>query len=216
MRPFNGKLLCCIGLLIGMAVIAGCGSSNGPLDPVGQQYTATIAVQDPFTDNDLSVDIAQDDCDMNATTNDDWEDYGPVSAYVVIEAAEDVPGITIQSYTIQYIALPSPDGTGAVVMPPALTSPPLVGNFGIDVTPGGKAEFSLTCMSVDTKQEYRDAIGWTLYYDSATQWIGWINPSELDEGRYTVRFTFNYVNTEGHTGSIVRDATVWLGDFDDC
>jgi hypothetical protein len=213
MRPLNVKLFCCIGLLLSIAMVVGCGSSDGPLDEVGQRYTAIITIDDGFTEGDQAVDIAMDDCDMNATTNDDWEDFGPAIANVKIAVSSDAPGITLQSYSIQYIALPSPNSV--TIETPTDLEDPLPGYFNIDIPSGGSASFSLTCMSVDTKTEYREEQGWTWYYDAGTGARFWI-PPELEEGRYTIRFTFNYVNTEGHTGSIVRDATVWLGDFDDC
>ena len=212
MRPFNVKLFCCIGFLAGLMIFMGCGSSGDLLDEVGQRYTATIQTEDFADINNLAIDVAQDDCDMNATTTDDWEDYGPTIVNVEIGVSTDAPGITLQSYTIQYIPRPSEDGTGTIVTPPALDDP-LPGNYNIDIPSGGSASFSLTCMSVDTKQEYRLKTGWAWYDDGNARY--WISPT-LDEGRYTIRYTFNYLNTEGHTGSIVRDTTVWLGDFDNC
>jgi hypothetical protein len=194
-----------------LAIIVGCGSGGDLLDEVGQRYTATLEIED-FAGLDLAIDIAQDDCDANATTTDDFEEYGPAIANIDISVSSDAPGITLQSYSIQYIQLPSEDGTGTIVTPPDLDDP-LPGFYNIDIPSGGSATFPLTCMSVDTKEEYRLKLGWTEFNDGNLRF--WVSPG-LDEGRYTIRFTFTFMNTEGHTETIVRDATVWLGDFDNC
>jgi hypothetical protein len=212
MRPFNVKLLGCIGLLIGLAGIIGCGSSD-LLDEVGQRYSATVEIQD-FSDIDLGIDIAQDDCDLDATTTDDGEDYGPAIANVTISVATNTPGITLQSYTIEYIPqLSSTGDAGTPTLMPTDLEDPLPGVYNIDIASGGSKTFSITCMSVDTKQEYRNEQGWVWFNDGVNRY--WIAPI-LSEGRYTIRFTFTFLNTEGQTEIITKSATVWLGDFDNC
>lgn len=211
MRPFNVKLLGCIGLfMVFTMIIGGCGSGNDLLDPVGQRYTASIEIED-FSGLDLAVDIAQDDCDMDATTTDDWEDYGTAIANVTIAVAANAPGITLQSYAIEYIPLLSPNGT-TTEMPTDLEDP-LPGVYNIDIAPGGSVTFPLTCVSVDTKQEFRDEQGWTWFNNGVYRY--WIAPA-LSEARYTIRFTFIFLNTEGQTEIITKSATVWFGDFDNC
>lgn len=211
MRPFNVKLLGCIGLFtIFTMIIGGCGSGNDLLDPVGQRYTASIEIQD-FAEFDLAVDAVQDNCEMDATADDDWEDFGPAIANVTVAVDSDAPGITLQSYTIEYIPQLSPNGT-TTEMPPALEDP-LPGAYNIDIASGNSATFSLTCVSVDTKVEYRDKVGWTWFNNGTVRY--WVPPS-LEEGRYTIRFTFTFLNTEGHTEVITKNATVWFGNFDNC
>ena len=136
------------------ALFFGCGDTD-LLDQVGQRYTALISIQDNDEET-LTVDVIQSYCD------DDVEDYGPVSAEVTFAVDTDSPGITLENYTLEYIPLESEDGTGTLVMPPTLNSPLEGGNLGIDVSTGGSASFEITCMSTDTKQEYRLKAGWVL------------------------------------------------------
>ena len=68
---------------------------------------------------------------------------------------------------LEYIPLESEDGTGTIVMPPTLDSPLRGGNFGYDIPSGGSASFEITCMSVDTKEEYRRKVGWLRYDETA-------------------------------------------------
>ena len=295
MRPFNVKLLCCIGLF-GFAIILGCGSGGDLLDEPGQRYTANIAIKDP-KDETLSVDVIQDYCEA------DWEDYYPASAAVEFAVDANAPGITLTGYTLEYIPLESEDGTGTIVMPPTLDSPLRGGNLGIDIASGGSASFDITCMSVDTKEEYRRKVGYLYYYETAgglaviadkqaevdakqddidakklqitnkeveinnkrdeilaaalagddTTGLElqlsrledqlsyledqlsdleaqltdleaelsvlprqlWSIP-ELEEGRYKIRITFEFEDTSGEERTVVREATVWLGNFDNC
>jgi hypothetical protein len=207
MRSFNVKHWSCIGILAVLAAIfVGCGSGNDLLDEVGQRYTASVEIEDNG-EGTLTVDIAQDMCDS------DWEDYGPAIANVTIAAATDAPGITLQSYTIEYIPQLSPNSLNVLVMPPDLADG-FTGSYSVDIAPGGSSTFSLTCISSDTKEEYRTKAGWTVVDNRPTEYY-WVKP-QLEEGRYTIRFTFNFLNTEGQTETITKDATVWLGDFDNC
>ena len=156
MRPFNVKLLCCMGLFCS-AIILGCGSGGDLLDEPGQRYTANIAIKD-LDEETISVDVIQSMCDSEP------EEYYPASAAVEFAVDANAPGITLTGYTLEYFPLESEDGTGTIVMPPTLDSPLRGGNLGIDIASGGSASFDITCISVDTKEEYRRKVGW-LFYD---------------------------------------------------
>ncbi len=156
----NFKLICLIGLLAGLALL-GCDGSDGPLDEVGQRYEANMEIKD-FADISLSIDILQSDCDGEP------EGYGDVVAEIDIAVDALAPGISLKDYTIEYFALISEDGTGNMVMPPDLDRP-FTGFYSIDIPSGGSAEFSLTCMTVDTKEEYRVKVGYDWYLDT----VGW-------------------------------------------
>jgi hypothetical protein len=39
---------------------------------------------------------------------------------------------------------------------------------------------------------------------------------ELEEGRYRIRITFEFEDTSLEKRTVVREATVWLGNFDNC
>jgi hypothetical protein len=255
-----------IGLGLLWSIIIGCGSTD-LLDEVGQRYTAMISIQD--LDNEtLSIDVIQSYCDS------DVEDYGPVTASVEF-AVGAAPGITLQNYTLEYFPLESADGTGVLVMPPDLESPINGGNLGIDISSGGSASFEITCLSVDTKEEYRIEVGWIYNTEiSAGQalitakqaeidaleadifqlrldiiaaeqngdpteamelvlegyeadleeleleynqlYYGFYTIPELQEARYLIRITFNFEDEYGVSRTIVRERTVWLGNYDNC
>jgi hypothetical protein len=265
------RTIMCLGLVIIIAasfLTYGCGGADDPLlDEVGQRYTASISIKD-LDEETLTVDVVQNYCDA------DVEDYGPVSAGVEFAVDADAPGITLKEYTLEYIPLESEDGTG-LVMPPTLDSPLDGGNLGIDIASGGSASFDITCMSVDTKEEYRTKVGWLfntetlggialidakqIEVDAKQQDIEdqedlilaetlagnstdalelqltrlqadleelenelaallnglWSVPT-LDEGRYKIRITFNFEDIYGVERTIVRERTVWLGNFDNC
>lgn len=266
------RTIMCLGLVIIIAAsfwTYGCGGADDPLlDEVGQRYTASIAIKDLDSET-LTVDIIQNYCD------NDVEDYGPASAAVEFAVDADAPGITLNEYILEYIPLESEDGTGTIVMPPPLDSPLNGGNLGIDIASGGSASFDITCMSVDTKEEYRTTVGWLFYYETAGGQAAIIalqadvdakqqevydkedeivaeelagNPTdalelqldrleieleelqndlaampyslwswpELDEARYKIRITFEFEDIYGVERTIVREATVWLGSFDNC
>jgi hypothetical protein len=264
------------------AIILGCGSGGDLLDEPGQRYTANIAIKD-LGEERLTVDVIQDYCES------DWEDYGPAAAAVDFAVDANAPGITLIGYTLEYIPLESEDGTGTIVMPPTLDSPLRGGNLGYDIPSGGSASFDITCMSVDTKEEYRRKAGYLFYYETAGGWeainakqaevdakkadiaaknlqidnkedeialatlaeedtsllelqlsrleeqladletqlagleaelsvlpgLLWSWP-ELDEARYKIRITFEFEDTSGEERTVVREATVWLSDYDNC
>lgn len=147
-------------VLAGLTIFGcGGGSSSEPLDEVGQRYTASIAILD-LDDATLTIDAFRSTCDGEP------EDYGPVTAAVTFSVNDtEALGITLTNYVIEYIPLPSEDGVGGIVMPPTLDGPLVGGNLGIDILPGETVEFEITCMSVDTKEEYRTKLGWILCPD---------------------------------------------------
>lgn len=248
--------------------VFGCSSSSDPLDEIGQRYTASIAIQD-LDEETLTVDVIQSSCEGEA------EDYGPASAAVSFSVVdENALGITLKGYSLEYIPLESEDGTGAVVMPPTLDGPLNGGNLGIDIEAGGSAEFEITCMSTETKEEFRRKNGWLLGYETAegqadlaaidgeivtvetniaaveaailvapdeatlgiletqlatlngqletligeywTVYYSFYQIPELTEARYLIRITFDFEDTAGNSRTIVREATVWLGPYDNC
>jgi hypothetical protein len=270
MRPFSVKLFDCIGTICVVAMILGCGGGD-LLDETGQRYTASIAIQD-LDEETLTVDVIQTFCD------DTPEDFGDATAEVTVGVSADAPGITLQSYVLEYIPLESEDGTGTIVMPPTLDGPLTGGGSGIDIASGGSATFEITCMSVETKDEFRIKNGWIYYTEDpdggqdaiddkadevtakqaaiaakqqdivdalaldpdadtsglelqlatleaeladlqaeldALYFSFYLEP-ELTVARYKIRITLNFEDTEGNDRIIIRDATVWLGPYDNC
>lgn len=171
MRPFNVKLWSCIGIICVVIMIIGCGGAD-LLDETGQRYTASVAIQD-LNEETLTVDALQGYCDTEV------EDFGDATASITVGVSSDAPGITLQSYVLEYIALESEDGTGTVVMPPTLDGPLTGGGSGIDIASGASATFEITCISVDTKEEFRTKNGW-LYYDETVGGLAAINAKEIE------------------------------------
>ncbi|MCJ8502081.1 hypothetical protein [Desulfatitalea alkaliphila] len=149
-----------------LALVAGC--SSGGLDEMGQRYMAFLEAED-FSSGDgtLAIDVAQDDCNINAL-DPDWEDFGPAIGNVTVTVSEDALGITLESYTIHYEPLESPDGT-STTMPPRLESI-YNGAYTMDIQSGASGTFSITLMSVDTKQEFQDKSGWS-WYTEYPEWL---------------------------------------------
>ena len=207
------KTLGIILLVLGSVWIYGCGSGSDLLDEQNSRYTASLSVDDQ-TDTEFSIDIAQDDCDLNATTTGDTEDYFPAIGEITVTVGADAPGITLQSYEIEYIPRLSEDGTHNLVMPPVLDDP-LPASYNVYIPTASTVVFSLTAISVDTKEEYRNLTGWTLFFDAVTGALYWVPPN-LDEARYTVRFTLHFKDENSEDRTITVEQTVWFGDFDNC
>jgi hypothetical protein len=161
---------CKLGLVVifGVMMVFGCG--GGGIEEMGQRYTASLEVED-VSGATLAIDVCQDMCD------DEWEEFGPAIGQITVGVAVGSPGITLKNYTIDYIPLPSPDGTSQT-LPPRLESP-LPGLHSIDIGPGGSASFSLTLMSVDTKQEFIFKAGW-IYVDDYPDWLAAVDAVEFE------------------------------------
>ena len=95
MRPFNVMLVCCIGLLIGLAAIIGCGSGGDLLDEPGTRYNAYAVPQDGDEDTQ-EIDVWQGDC--NGTPEDFW----PFDVKIVIEADSTAADFTVVSYDVYF------------------------------------------------------------------------------------------------------------------
>jgi hypothetical protein len=177
-----------------MALVAGaygCSSSSGPLDEIGQRYVSSVTIEDNGEDT-LDIDVIQGMCD------NETEEFTNAFATLSISVNASAPGLTLQSYSIQYIPLDSPDGSGELVSPPELVSPQ-DGWTRFEVGAGGTGELEVTCMSIDTKEEY------------VNFW-----PAGVDISLYTIRITFRFENTAGEGVDIVVDKTVYLGNYNNC
>ncbi len=97
MRPFNVKLLCCIGLLVGLGIIIGCGSDGDLLDQAGTRYSA-YAVPNDNGEDTQEIDVWQDVCDTNGT----YEDFLPFDVSVVITTDTTAVDFYIESYDVSF------------------------------------------------------------------------------------------------------------------
>lgn len=207
--------------------LIGCGD-----DDFGGDYIALVS----FQDNDesvLTLDMVRSQCssgDLADSSATDIEPYTDVLADITITASENAVGMSLNSYTIEYLPELSEDGTHTLVLPPTLNSLLDVGYSGVYISPGSTLEFTLTCFSIDQKQDYRDLIGWDtvqtnfdtdddaiddsyMVYDFIT--AGTIY-SELEISRYTIRFVLNFTDDNGQSKNIVVQKTVYFGNYDNC
>ncbi len=180
--------------LIMMGLVAGaygCSSSSGPLDEIGQRYVSSVTIEDNGEET-LDIDVVQSMCD------NETEEFTNAFAILSLSVDADAPGLTLQSYSIQYIPLDSPDGNGNLVTPPELVSPE-DGWTRFEVGAGESGQLEVTCMSIDTKEEF------------VNSW-----PAGVDYPLYTIRITFRFENTAGEDIDIVVDKTVYLGNYNNC
>ena len=95
MRPFNVMLVCCIGLLIGLATIIGCGSGDDLLDEPGTRYNAYAIPQDADEDTQ-EIDVWSSDCNGTA------EGLTPFSVKIIIEADSTASNFTVPTYDVYF------------------------------------------------------------------------------------------------------------------
>jgi len=93
MRPFNVKLLCCIGLLTGLAIVMGCGSGGDLLDETATRYSAYATPQDTGGDTQ-EIDVIQDDCNGTA------EDFLPFDVKITVTTDSTAASFYVNSYDV--------------------------------------------------------------------------------------------------------------------
>jgi hypothetical protein len=211
--------------------IYGCGSSD-LLDEVGGRYTTSVVFTDA-DDETMTIDVARDECDDNATLSgglDDLEVYTDVLADITITVAADAPGITITGYTLEYLGELSEDGTHTLVMPPTLNNLPDRGSNNLFIDSAASRTFTITCFSTDQKEDYRDLIGWTFYTtpidEDGNGSFDYLFPywaiapgtiyEDLETSRYTIRITLHCTDEYGVDRDIEIRRTIYLGSYDNC
>jgi len=200
MRQGVCRILLSAVLLLASFGLNGCGSGD-LLDEPGQRYEAYMVVEDAGEEV-LTIDTVQADCDPELGTVDP-EPFTDTLGIINVSVDAGAPGITLQRYRLQYIPLQSPDGTGQLVLPPNLIDPGF-GNFPFDVASGGSAEFTITLLGVETKEEYE-------YLKSLDASL-----ADLFFSRYILRVTLYVVDEFDEEREIVVERTVWLGPYDNC
>ena len=202
MRPFNVKLLCCFGLLAGLAIIVGCGSSD-LLDPLaGNDYLASISLTggDGDAPNDLEV-FASADCDGNATTDDPEPGLAGIVGTLTIQSSADAPFLQIRQYRVDYIPQQSPLIGGGTDLPPALEPPETVEQT-INVQPNGTVSAPLNnIMTIDTK----------LFYAFDPDGLG-----TFAQGIYVIRVTLYGEDENNQSVTLPIDTVVRMMDIDNC
>ena len=219
----------------------GCGSSD-LLDENNQRYGTRIYFTDGEQDEVMTIDVLRNECDGNITIisnggtdcditddvlkYDDLEDFTDVLANITITVDRDAPGLTLTGYTIDYFGEASADGTGAIVMPPDLSDLGDEGTYNISIPSGSSTTFTLTCMTVDTKEEFnlRNATTFTPQCGAdedgdgfADFWIpAWTYGATIATARYTIRFTLHFTDEYLQDRELTIERTIYLGNYDRC
>jgi hypothetical protein len=190
-------------MMLGGLLVLGCGDADF-LDEMGQRYTASMEIEEVFGET-LAIDVVRDICSFDEASGvATLEEFGPVSANITVAVNSGAPGITLKNYTIEYLPLPSAlgiDGTGDLVMPPALSGP-LYGEYSIDIPSEGSATFSITLMSTETKLEYLLEV--------------LLAEPDLEMSRYNIRVRLNFEDEYGGDRQIVINRTVWFYNVANC
>jgi hypothetical protein len=204
MRPFNVKLLGCIGLiLISAMVIHGCGSGNDLLDEVGGRNVFELVLSDAGEEGSHEIDIVQNpDCDGDLTTSDP-EDFTELDGIITVTVAADAPGLTLLSYVVHYHAVPGVDTVGVVQVPPAIASKQ--GQFNsFFVDSGDSYTDSLILMTIDQKYTLVDDLAADATYTNVATVL------------YNIEVEITFQDYEGNTStkSLFIDAN--MGGYDNC
>lgn len=169
-----------------------------------------MTFSDGSSEDSLAIDIYQDICTAATATSDAvMEDYTPTLANITVLVEDGMPGLTLNSYSIAYDPELSPDGSGASVMPPTLQNLTDVGSNNIHCPTGSSTEFSITCVSFDTKEEYASQ---DLVWDAVNSVWVW----DIASARYTIRITLHFKDDSGASRDIVVKRTVYFYNVDNC
>lgn len=174
----------------------GCGGDTGGI------YTTDVTFSDAGNDDVLSLDVTRDICTpATATAPADLEDFTDVYANITITVAEELPGITINSYSIEYLPLTSVDELSNPVTPPDLE--PLIdqtgsGSNNLHIDTNSSHTFSIECFSTSQKDEFSSLRGATY------------------TARYTIRIVLHCTDDSGYDRNLEIRRTVYLDDYDNC
>ncbi len=244
MHRFKKYLFSVLSLVLFAFFSYSCGLDDSPLDENGQNYQVnSLDLSDADVEGTFTIDVYQAECDGQleiidigpplTVVYDDLETYTDVLATITITVAPGAPGITLDDYTIEYIPELSESGTG-LAMPPTLDALTDRGHSAVSISSGTSLPFTLTCMTVDTKQEYFIKAGYVL--DPAPPQIDVDDPpnginngdgdyvvanvfsaiSAIDVARYTMRFTLYFTDEYGVNREIEVLKTIYMGRYDNC
>lgn len=175
----------------------GCGGDTGGV------YTTDVTFSDAKNDDVLSFDITRDICTPAAPpTPAVLEDFTDVLANITLTVGENMPGITINSYSIEYLPLTSVDELSNPVTPPDLE--PLIdqagsGSNNLHIETNSSVTFSIECLSISQKDEFSFLRGAATY-----------------SARYTIRIILHCTDDSGYNRNIEIRRTVYLDDYDNC
>ena len=236
----NASKLVCVISLLAAAFCVGCGGSSsggddGFLDEVGDRYRVnSVSFSDADEDDVLTIDIARQECDDNITVFgggnfgfDSLEPYTDVLATVSLDVDAEAAGVWLTGYTIEYIPRESATGNPSdpLGMPPELADLFDQGSNRIFFPQGSSSTFTITCLTIDTKEEFFNASGWTSEIipidedgDGDTDFavLAYFSP-EIDISRYTIRIRLEFEDQFGYDDrDITIERTIYLSDYDNC
>lgn len=190
---------CKLGLVIifGVMMVFGCGG----IDEIGQRYTSSMFLEDNGTAT-LDIDVVRNNCGDDPL-DPDPEPFTNVFAFITVRVSNDALGLSLQSYSVAYIPVLTPDGSGNLVRPPDLVAPgPGTSNFELGT--GQTSELEIVCMDIDTKEEY------------VNKWLSDPALVNLDISQYIIRVTLNFKDAANHNVSLTTEKEVNLGNFNNC
>jgi len=201
-------------IILGTMWLSACGGggSDGPLDEVGQRYTASLFV----LDNDESViqiDMIQSDCDGEP------EEYSDTLAEVDISLSADAPGITLKRYTIDYEPLEN-EFSGGSYYSPELISSPIVGYATFSLGSGGSGTIGeFTFIAIEIKDKFAIEMGWLTESVPGSGVYDIYDPPGLGEprgARYNVVMRLVFEDITGNEKVINVERTVYFRNYDNC
>ena len=173
-----------------------CGGDTGGI------YTTSVSFSDGTEDDVIGFDAIQDICKAaTPTTPADYETFTDVVANITLTVGEGMPGVTINSYSLEYDPLTSVAADNSTATPPSF--PSLTGETGngsnnIHVDSDSSAEFSITCFSTSQKTAF------------VNNWPGTYT------ARYTVRIVLHCTDDSGYDRDIEIRRTVYISNYDNC
>lgn len=197
MYTAKAKLYCFVGLIAGLLLIMGCGSTD-PLDEQGGTFTFNLVAIDGGDDNTHDIDVIRNlDCDADPTTADPEPYTGVQGEISVTVSANSTTGIEIESFRVDYIPETSPRPTGGTFTPPSLDSISLGNTFYADI--GLTTTDNFTLMSTDHKD----------YYTTTMILSGLFDVDGPYEGLYTIALTIYYRIDSDDPGDTPRSKTIY-------
>lgn len=218
--------------------ISSCGGDTGGL------YNVQVSFTDADEDGVMTLDLAQDACGTyELGERPEYETFTDTFANVTIGIAKGMPGLTIKGYSISYIPLQSSTGLGNMVSPPTTNALTSQGSNNIHISTNSTSTFTLTCFSVDQKEDLVRLLGWTwdeisfvtpgdpdpdgdpLTDDAEPDTIKYAmiwNPAAagiyrgLEICRYTIQIILHCADDSGVDRDIEVSRTLYLGNYDNC
>lgn len=209
MRPFKNKVTGILGLSIlvtGACAFIGCGVIDF-LDEASGRYIVSAELDDGG-DNDWEIDVLQENC--GSDDEDEYEDFFNTVATLSLTVADDAPGVTLQNISISYTPITSPNGDGVLEDPPDLLSPDDM-SISWYIASGETDSEEITVISIDTKEGYRDAVGWVQDSDLEVT-----TTPALGYAYYTLTITLEFVDDTLLEKTLIIEKQVLLGSFDRC